>query len=176
MTLFPRSGYSKRVTMAVQIWIISAFFLTFSPPLRAHPNGTSKLNISIFKDTIEAIVYYNKDDILNAVAGGRAYSMNRQELKEVYDRIVHYITARVLVEIDGNRVSPVKVVPFTEKGDPEKQRMDSVDFQDTTLASRWISRHIHWGLDGLSDILQKIEHGKVLIMRLRLSQEVSQSL
>jgi hypothetical protein len=103
-------------------------------PALAHPNGVSKVDITLRGDTAEVRVEVKPDDALNVVHAGYIGDMPGARLSEVSDRIAHYFESRLELRFDG-RSAPVRVLQYKKHGDPGL-KLDSADYFDTTLAFR----------------------------------------
>jgi hypothetical protein len=103
-------------------------------PALAHPNGVSRVDITLKPDSVEARIEVKLDDVLYSTRIGDPMSTPPEHRDELSDRIAYYFQSRLEVRFDG-RSSPVRVLQYRKHGDPTL-KLDSAGLYDTTIAFR----------------------------------------
>jgi hypothetical protein len=103
-------------------------------PALAHPNGVSKVDITVKPDSVEARIEVKLDDVLYSTKIGDPMATPPAQRDELSDRIAYYFQTRLEVRFDG-RSSPVRVLQYRKHGDPTL-KLDSAGLYDTTIAFR----------------------------------------
>jgi hypothetical protein len=103
-------------------------------PALAHPNGVSKVDITLRPDTVEARIEVKLDDVLYSTKIGDPKATPLAQRDELSDRIAYYFQSRLEVRFDG-RSGPMRVLQYRKHGDPTL-KLDSAGLYDTTIAFR----------------------------------------
>jgi hydrogenase/urease accessory protein HupE len=117
----------------------SALLILFVTPILSlsHPSGTSKLDLFLKGDSLEALVDANRDDLFYSLfPTNDRPKMTKDELRNINERIAYYFQTRVMVDFDGRAAGPGKVLSWRKHGRDENRMMDSAELWDTTLVMR----------------------------------------
>lgn len=102
----------------------------------AHPNGASKIDVTLKGDSAEARIEVKPDDILFVTHATYIPGLKRAELDEISDKIAYYMQSRFEFKVDGNS-APSRVLQYRKQGGDPLRKLDSTDYYDTTLALRF---------------------------------------
>ncbi|MBF0431919.1 MAG: hypothetical protein HQK83_11605 [Fibrobacteria bacterium] len=114
--------------------VFSLFLSIFSLPIIAHPNGTSKTDVHILPDSIKMVIDVNSGDVLNLVISSSEKWRFTPESRIYYQkRIADYFQSRIIVRIDGERLSTMNVQLWYPGGKGPEDTMDSISFSASTI-------------------------------------------
>jgi hypothetical protein len=122
-----RMRYLACLLIAVCLWAY---------PAAAHPNGSSKIDLILTADSVQASVDVKPDDIIFVAQVGDVFSFTEPQRLEASDKIAYYMETHVDLKFDGRSV-PVRVLQYRKKGNIPGRKMDSADFVDTTVGLRF---------------------------------------
>jgi len=104
-------------------------------PASAHPNGASKIDVTLMADSVKALIEVKPDDILWVSKAGSYWGATKEQLAEISEKIAYYEETRFELKIDGHS-APVGSLQFRKKSGFSPHSMDSADFMDSTVALR----------------------------------------
>jgi hypothetical protein len=118
--------YLTCLSIAICLW---------ARPASAHPNGASKIDVTLKGDSAEAYIQVKQDDILSVSHAGSYWGATKAQLQEISDKNAYYQETHFDLKMDG-RSAPVGLLEFRKKSGFSTQAMDSADFMDTAFAFR----------------------------------------